>query len=73
MTSLVWTSFPGIKAKGPNGTYCIKGKKKKKKAKRLKTLKTTFYETALKSLCGSLFYYTLGKINCQLHGNLTLN
>ena len=41
-----------MKAKGPNGTYCSK---KKEKVKKLKTLKTTFYETALKALCGGLF------------------
>lgn len=41
-----------MKAKGPNGTYCSKKKEVKKK---LKTLKTTFYETALKALCGGLF------------------
>lgn len=42
-----------MKAKGPNGTYC--SKKKEKVKKKLKTLKTTFYETALKALCGGLF------------------
>ena len=54
MTSLVWTSFPGMKAKGPNGTCCSK-KKRKKVKKKLKPLKTTFYETALKALYGGLF------------------
>ena len=59
-----------MKAKGPNGTYCSK---KKEKVKKLKTLKTTFYETALKALCGGLFLKisSLRKIKCQLHGHLT--
>lgn len=51
VTSLVWTSFPGMKAKGPNGTYCLK-----KKGKKLKPLQNTFYETqALKALSWGLF------------------
>ena len=37
-------------------------------------LKTTFYETALKALCGGLFkkISSLRKIKCQLHRHLTL-
>lgn len=54
VTSLVWTSFPGMKAKGPNGTYCLK--KKGGGSKKLKTLKTTFYKAALKALCEGPFY-----------------
>lgn len=62
-----------MKAKGPNGTYSSK-KKKRRSKKNLKTLKTAFYETALKALCGGLFkkISSLRKIKCQLHGHLTL-
>lgn len=36
VTSLVCTSFPGMKAKGPNGTYCSKKKRRLKKIKNTK-------------------------------------
>lgn len=57
-----------MKAKGPNGTYL----KKKKKKDRLKTLKNTFYETIKSSALRPFFIYSLRKIKCQLHRNLTL-
>lgn len=37
--------------------------KKRKKVKKFKTLKTTFYEIALKALCGGLFKNLLTEKN----------
>lgn len=47
VTSLVWTSFPGMKAKGPNGTYCWKeggrnkGKERRNVEERRQKIKNT--------------------------------
>lgn len=45
---------------------------KKKKKDRLKTLTNTFYETIKSSALRPFFIYSLRKIKCQLHRNLTL-
>ena len=69
--------FSWHEGKGAKWYLLFKKKKKKKKEKvkkKLKTLKTTFYETALKALCGGLFkkISSLRKIKCQLHRHLAL-